>query len=680
MVGKSGDTETVYNYGSYCFCETVKVEGTRVPIDKLKKKDAENITGGYLMATYSNQGKDIPASTVFVTNYGVEFMNDTPEYETEELTEAQQSQRTYIRGFMQEVENLIMAPDDIDDARHAEIASRMDLTSLADYWLLQEISFNTDGFGTTSTYLYKKRDGKLYWGPLWDFDYGWNNNGQWNASNETFNNTALLWIDQLRAHDPQFVSLLKERWSLLNEKLIELTRDGSIIDQYAAEVRTSQSADYGIWSALAGEHDKYKGTTAEEFEKAVADLKGWIEARRAWADSNIDDINKVYFTVRYEAIGQVVATEQVRYGEYGVMNPDAPAPEGKVFAGWKSGSQKPSDVEIKEDTTFTAEYVDEGEATAPESLSIYAPDDLTTVQLSSGFFPVTVRREVDQPVPRSLDDLAAVEPWNATNPRIRWTSSDEAVASIDETNHRVILNGGGDVTITGTLYNGVSASFVLHVEGEPAKYTIRFVNDDDTELQSEKLPRGETPTYTGATPIKAETDRYSYEFAGWTPEVVPVAGNAVYKATYKQIAKAGAGEYDLASGAGGTWTEGSADPLVFVFKRKVDDETTIDHFTGVEVDGELVQKTDSSGRVNYTAEKGSAVVSLQPAFLATLARGGLSFVSASMTARSSSFGSPRFTTAKNTHSGFCNATINVQVQDAGRRCGQLHQLRKLRFC
>ena len=69
------------------------------------------------------------------------------------------------------------------------------------------------------------------------------------------------------------------------------------------------------------------------------------------------------------------------------------------------------------------------------------------------------------------------------------------------------------------------------------EYTVRFVNDDGTELQSGKVAYGEMPKYEGKTPEKAATAQYTYAFKGWSPEIVAVTGNATYKATYTETAK-----------------------------------------------------------------------------------------------------------------------------------------------
>ena len=63
------------------------------------------------------------------------------------------------------------------------------------------------------------------------------------------------------------------------------------------------------------------------------------------------------------------------------------------------------------------------------------------------------------------------------------------------------------------------------------QYTITFVNEDGTVLQSDKVNFGETPSYNG-TPSKEMNGNIEYNFAGWTPSIESVSKDATYTATY----------------------------------------------------------------------------------------------------------------------------------------------------
>lgn len=64
------------------------------------------------------------------------------------------------------------------------------------------------------------------------------------------------------------------------------------------------------------------------------------------------------------------------------------------------------------------------------------------------------------------------------------------------------------------------------------EYTIKFVNHDGAELQSSNVPYGETPAYTGDTPVKAPQDGDEFVFTRWDPEVTSVTGDATYTAQF----------------------------------------------------------------------------------------------------------------------------------------------------
>ncbi|MBE5768029.1 MAG: Ig domain-containing protein [Clostridiales bacterium] len=82
----------------------------------------------------------------------------------------------------------------------------------------------------------------------------------------------------------------------------------------------------------------------------------------------------------------------------------------------------------------------------------------------------------------------------------------------------------GDATYTATFTSTVNS------------YTVTWLNHDGSVLETdEAVPFGTTPTYDGETPTKATDAQYTYTFAGWSPDVTCVSGDATYTSTFTAI-------------------------------------------------------------------------------------------------------------------------------------------------
>ncbi|MDO4176844.1 MAG: InlB B-repeat-containing protein [Bacillota bacterium] len=89
--------------------------------------------------------------------------------------------------------------------------------------------------------------------------------------------------------------------------------------------------------------------------------------------------------------------------------------------------------------------------------------------------------------------------------------------------------------------DGADQEYTAVYTPKARQYTVTWKDDDLTVLKSGQAAYGSIPSYGENNPTKAEDENYTYEFAGWTPEIKTVTGDQVYVATYTATAKPGPG-------------------------------------------------------------------------------------------------------------------------------------------
>ncbi|WP_418933079.1 InlB B-repeat-containing protein [Hominenteromicrobium sp.] len=112
-------------------------------------------------------------------------------------------------------------------------------------------------------------------------------------------------------------------------------------------------------------------------------------------------------------------------------------------------------------------------------------------------------------------------------------------------------------------------TYKAQFEAVTNKYTVTWVNWDNKELEKdEDVPYGADPEYDGDTPTKAADAQYTYTFAGWTPKIETVTGDATYKATYTKEANSYTLTYDL---DGGEWENDTT----YTYTKKYNEEVEV---------------------------------------------------------------------------------------------------------
>ena len=259
--------------GNYYLCEQIKIDKNRVNVDELKEdSDFTNssiISGGYLLEFDTYGPKD--EINYFYTDYK-KFPVTIKEPDEEVITSWTHPGYLYIQDYVNEVEKLLK-----DNAPWNQICEKIDVTSYIDFWFVYELAVNREIKHPKSAYMYKKRDGKLYAGPAWDFDYA------------TFRNLDIvpangehLWYIELLQY-PEFKAAVKARWS--EHKALFESIDGYILRQ-AELIRKSNDVNIAMWPIDKDINKDYNMS----FDDAIAAMRSAYQDRLQKTDSYISGL------------------------------------------------------------------------------------------------------------------------------------------------------------------------------------------------------------------------------------------------------------------------------------------------------------------------------------------------------------------------------------------------------
>ena len=360
--------------GSYYLCEQIRIGKSVVDIDDLEDSpelsEGNGITGGYLLSLDYGEGEYRNINTEHTS-----FYLENPDF----TDYVNLNQYNYIKKYLQDTEDAIYGKD-FKNSEGKHYSEYLDLDAAADYYLIQEFSLNGDAFGNGSTYLYKKRGGKLYWGPLWDFDYvAWGATEYSENYVQGFQCNYTPWFSRLLT-DPAFMEKIRERWQRIKPLLEESAADGNVIDKYALELYMSQKVNYYVNGT------EYSGSTYYDyggypvgapltyietddnyeephviFDTEVQRFKRWIRERLEWFDENLESVVPVKYNFTFKVDGKVYDKASVYGNEYISYQPEPPTKDGYLFGGWYTKDEYGQEISLedyslgeKTDITFKA--------------------------------------------------------------------------------------------------------------------------------------------------------------------------------------------------------------------------------------------------------------------------------------------------------------------------------------
>lgn len=269
--------------GIYSLIEKIKIDQNRVNIHKMTETDT-NITGGYIVSI-----DKIVADEVFVETSLWDVTIVSPN--KDKLTDAQYD---YIAQYLKEF-SLALEGENRADPENG-YRKYFEPESIVGQLLLDEWIRNIDCM-RFSAYFYKEQDGKLKFGPPWDFDItcgrcdygeGWIVEG-WEMGSMNDLCCHLMW-------DPTFVQMFVDTWkeyrtTFLTDELIVKYIDDKVAELGEAPLARSLArwsrqwdGETYVWPNPVDE--LYSSTHAQEIQF----IKDYLLARAEWIDNNIDDL------------------------------------------------------------------------------------------------------------------------------------------------------------------------------------------------------------------------------------------------------------------------------------------------------------------------------------------------------------------------------------------------------
>jgi hypothetical protein len=277
--------------GVYLLVETIKNQKDRLNLQQLKETDTAlpAIGGGYIFK-FEWQVTDIEQKLVCPSGQ----QNCWDWLEVDDPKPWNQPQQDYLKQYLQQFVTALhsAAPTDASTGYPAFI----DQVSFVNQVILHELTRNLDAY-SRSQFFYKDRDGKIFAGPLWDYDLtagvgsmasypnlslsGW----QYESNASRLKVTA-DWFPVLLAN-PTFKAALIARWKELRAGLLSDTEVGARITRLSTGLANGAQRNFQKWNNLTTARIGFFDTpTAATWEGQVTAMHDWLIGRMAWLDMN----------------------------------------------------------------------------------------------------------------------------------------------------------------------------------------------------------------------------------------------------------------------------------------------------------------------------------------------------------------------------------------------------------
>ncbi len=251
----------------------------------------------------------------------------------------------------------------------------LDIDSAINNMLVCEVSLNWDSM-KNSFFMYKDIEGKMIFGPVWDFDWAWGNSmGQdtnapetWQTTNEWFANEqyyqTVQW-NRLLIRDPYFIVKLYERYHEVRDKYIAPLVNTSVQQMSLANMKAGLAND-ARWGTA------FSATAGQNYTEQVNYIQTFLNRRLTWLDKQFASIDTLI-----DSLGYYVTSNNITAGTIDTTGTDGYT---SVTANVSNSKIKKVSFQVNGKSFYTAE-VSNGSATVkiPDS-ALVSDGSLNVVQ------------------------------------------------------------------------------------------------------------------------------------------------------------------------------------------------------------------------------------------------------------------------------------------------------------
>jgi hypothetical protein len=273
LVRSNGPVKDSHYNGVYVLEERIRIGKNRVNIDHIGAEDLKvpEVTGGYILK-FDRTG---PGENGFSAG-GVPMVFVEPKEATLNLPQ-RAPQKKYVIDYFNEFARVLNGPD----WKHPTRGYRayFDVDAAIDFHVLEVLSGNVDAM-VLSTYLHKPREGKITFGPHWDFDRALGSTDGRDSNPRVWNTGPFFsgyWWPRL-CSDPEFWQQWVDRWQELRTKHFALTNLNRVIDGLTGELREAQAREQKRWNLTP------RGGT---YQAEIDHMKNWLSNRIDYIDRQL---------------------------------------------------------------------------------------------------------------------------------------------------------------------------------------------------------------------------------------------------------------------------------------------------------------------------------------------------------------------------------------------------------